>query len=209
MDIVVLGCGNIGGTIGGRWAQAGHTVTFGVRHPDDAKTVALVASYGPHASLTGLGEAIARGPVVLFAIPGSVMEATIAEHGAALAGKIVIDATNKISQPTAHSLAALAAHAPTAQVFRAFNNLGWENFADPRYAGDVADLFYCGAAGEPRVVVEGLIADLGLRPVYVGGPEQADTVDALLRLWMALVRGQGLGRGVAFKLLRREAAARR
>ena len=209
MDIVVWGCGNIGGTIGGRWSRAGHTVTFGVRHPDDPKTAALVAGYGPHASLTGLGEAIARGPVVLFAIPGSVMEATVAEHGAALAGKIVIDATNKISQPTAHSLAALAAHAPTAQVFRAFNNLGWENFADPRYAGDVADLFYCGAAGEPRAVVEGLIADLGLRPVYVGGPEQADTVDALLRLWMALVRGQGLGRGVAFKLLRREAAARR
>ncbi len=203
MDIVVVGCGNIGGTIGGRWARAGHTVTFGVRHPEGEKTQALVASFGPNASLTSLGQAIPHGPVVLFAIPGSAVEQTVAENGPALAGKIVIDATNKIGQQPAHNLAAFTAHAPTAQWFRAFNNLGWENFADPRYGGDAADLFYCGAPGEPRTVVEGLIAELGLRPVCVGGPDQADNVDALLRLWMALVRGQGMGRGVAFKLLRR------
>jgi predicted dinucleotide-binding enzyme len=203
MNITVLGCGNIGGTIGGKWARAGHTVTFGARHPDDEKTRALVRSFGSHASLTTMGDAISRGQVVLFAIPGSAMELTAAEHGAALAGKIVIDAANKLGQQPAHSLAAFAAHAPTAQLFRAFHNLGWENFENPRYGGDVADLFFCGAAGEPRAVVEGLIGDVGLRSVYVGGPEQADLVDALLRLWMALVRGQGLGRGVAFKLLRR------
>ncbi len=115
----------------------------------------------------------------------------------------MIDATNKIGQQPVHNLAAFTAHAPTARWFRAFNHLGWENFEHPRYGNEVADLFFCGAPGEPRAVVEGLIGDVGLRPVYVGGPEQADTVDALLRLWMALVRGQGLGRGVAFKLLRR------
>src|SRR5260370_1136633 len=100
MNITVLGCGNIGGTIGKKWAAAGHTVIFGVRRPDDAETKSQVASYGPHASLTTIAQAIPQAPVVLFAIPGS-------------------------------------------------------------------------------------------------------EVDALLRLWMALVRGQGLGGGVAFKMLRR------
>ncbi len=203
MEITVLGCGNIGGTIGGKWAKAGHTVTFGMRHPDEAETQALVRSFGPNASLTATAGALGRAPVVLFAIPGSSVEQTVAEHAAALAGKIVIDATNKVGQVPAHNQAAFTTHAPTAQYFRAFNNLGWENFADPRYGNEVADLFYCGAGGEPRTVVEGLIGDVGLRPVYVGGPDQADNVDALLRLWMALVRGQGMGRGVAFKLLRR------
>jgi predicted dinucleotide-binding enzyme len=203
MNIAVLGCGNIGGTLGQKWAQAGHTVTFGVRHPNDEKTQALVGSYGPQASLTGTAAAIASSPVVVFAIPGSGVEAAVAEHSAALAGKIVLDATNKIGQQPAHNLAAFTAHAPTAHWYRAFNHLGWENFENPRYGAEVADLFFCGAPGEPRAVVEGLISDVGLRPVYIGGPDQADNVDALLRLWMALVRGQGMGRGVAFKLLRR------
>ena len=204
MNIAVLGCGNIGGTLGKKWARAGHTLTFGARHPDDAETQKLVQSFGPNASLTSFDEAIPRGAVVLFAIPGSAVEQAVAENGAALAGKIVIDATNKVGQQPAHNQAAFAAHAPTAQWFRAFNHLGWENFEDPLYAYyGVADLFFCGAPGEPRAVVEGLIGEVGVRPVYVGGPEQADTVDALLRLWMALVRGQGMGRGVAFKMLRR------
>ena len=203
MNITVLGCGNIGGTLGKKWAAAGHTVAFGVRHPDDAETKSQVASYGPNASLTTIAAAIPLAPVVLFAIPGSAVEAAVAENSAALAGKIVIDATNKIGQQPTHNLAAFSAHAPTALWYRAFNHLGWENFENPRYGDEVADLFFCGAPGQPRAVVEGLIGDVGLRPVYIGGPDQADNVDALLRLWMALVRGQGLGRGVAFKMLRR------
>lgn len=203
MNLTVLGCGNIGGTIGKKWAQAGHTVAFGVRHPEEPGPRALVDSLGSRASLTTINDALPRGAAVLFAIPGSAVEQAVAENSAALAGKIVIDATNKIGQQPVHNLAAFTAHAPTARWYRAFNHLGWENFEDPRYGNEVADLFFCGAPGEPRAVVEGLIGDVGLRPVYVGGAEQADTVDALLRLWMALVRGQGLGRGVAFKMLRR------
>ena len=145
--------------------------------------------------------ALARGEVVLFAIPGRSMDETVAAYAAALAGKIVIDATNKVGQQPANSLAAFAAHVPSALVFRAFNNLGWENFQDPRYGDQPADLFYCGPAGEPRAVVERLISDVGLRPIYIGGPEQADKVDAMLRLWMALVRGTGPGPEVGFQLL--------
>jgi predicted dinucleotide-binding enzyme len=204
MDITILGCGNIGGTIGKKWAGAGHTVTFGVRRPDEAETKELVGALGPRASLTTIDAAMqAAAPVVLFAIPGSAVSEAVAAHSAALAGKIVIDATNKIGQMPSHNQAAFTQHAPTALWFRAFNTLGWENFENPRYGDRVADLFFCGAPGHPRATVEGLIGDVGLRPVYVGGPEQADNVDALLNLWMALVRGQGMGRGVAFKLLRR------
>ena len=54
MNIAVVGCGNIGGTLGGKWAAAGHTVIFGARHPDDAETKAQVAGYGPNASLTSI-----------------------------------------------------------------------------------------------------------------------------------------------------------
>jgi 8-hydroxy-5-deazaflavin:NADPH oxidoreductase len=86
-------------------------------------------------------------------------------------------------------------------VVRAFNSLGWENFADPTVSGTQADLFFCAPAGEPRQVAEQLIMDVGLRPVYVGDLQQASLVDAVGSLWGALVFGQRRGRRLALKML--------
>jgi hypothetical protein len=138
---------------------------------------------------------------VVFAIPGSAMEATIQAHASALAGKIVVDTANNMGAAVRNSLAAFSAYVPTAQVFRAFNNLGWENFAQPNFGPVPADLFYCGPAGEAQTRVEHLISQVGLRPIWVGGPEQTANVDALGGLWFALALGQRRGRHLAFKLL--------
>jgi predicted dinucleotide-binding enzyme len=108
-----------------------------------------------------------------------------------------------------NSVAAISAAAPTAHVYRAFNSLGWENFADPLFNGVQADLFYAGpedssagdSEGGARATVERLIADVGLHPVYVGGPEQAGVVDGVASLWFALALGQRQGRRLAFKVL--------
>lgn len=49
--------------------------------------------------------------------------------------------------------------------------------------------------------MEGLIADVGLRPARVGGLDQMQLLDGVLRLWFALAIGQKMGRHLAFKLL--------
>ncbi len=104
---------------------------------------------------------------------------------------------------TLHNVDILSARAPGAIQVRAFSTLGWENFADPGIEGAQVDPFYCGdpAACE---VADRLIADVGLRPVYVGGLDTAATVDGVTRLWFALAFGQGHGRRIAFKLLARQ-----
>lgn len=71
------------------------------------------------------------------------------------------------------------------------------------FGGVQADLFYCGPDGESRAVVEQLIADVGMRPIRVGDADQVDVVDSILRRWFALATGQGMGRYLALKLLRR------
>jgi 8-hydroxy-5-deazaflavin:NADPH oxidoreductase len=53
------------------------------------------------------------------------------------------------------------------------------------------------------MVAEQMITDIGLRPIYVGGVEQAGLVDAVAGLWFALAFGQGKGRNLAFKVLTR------
>jgi hypothetical protein len=196
MKISIIGAGNIGGTLGRKWAAAGHRVAFGVRHPADSKFEALQAS----GEVTGVGEAAAFGEVVVLALPGAAVEDFVSSHAEALAGKIIIDTTNNVRQAPMNLLASLAEKVPGARLVRAFNTLGWENFADPQIGGEQIDLFFCGDPAA-RPAAEQLIAEIGLRPVYIGGIDQAAALDGMTRVWFALALGQGYGRRTAFKLL--------
>ena len=102
-----------------------------------------------------------------------------------------------------NSFATFQTYTPQAQLYRAFNSLGWENFADPVFDGIQADLFYCGPDGDTREVAEQMIVDVGLRPIRLGDVEQVGLVDSVGSLWFALVFGQGKGRHLAFKVLSR------
>jgi len=200
LRIAVVGAGNIGGTLGRKWVAAGHEVAFGVRDTEDERARALRAELGERARVATIPDAVAGADAVLLAVPGKVAAETAAGLGAALDGRIVIDATNNIGAPAANSVAAIQAAAPGAHVFRAFNIYGWENFADPMYDGVQADLFYAGPEGGLGATVEALIAAVGLRPVRLGGSDQAGLTDDLLRIWFTLMRG-GRGRHMALKLL--------
>jgi 8-hydroxy-5-deazaflavin:NADPH oxidoreductase len=203
MKIAVLGTGNIGGTLGRKWAAQGHELIFGTREPQTVRVQALLAEIGNGATAVSVPDALSHAGVVLFAIPGRVMAETVRQLGDRLNGKILIDATNNISQQPMHSLNILQQVAPDSPCFRAFSTLGWENFAEPVLAGQQIDLFYCGdgGGGEGQTAVHQLISDIGLRPVYVGGIEQADIIDALTHLYFALAYQQGHGRRLAFKTL--------
>jgi predicted dinucleotide-binding enzyme len=176
-------------------------VVFGVRDPTRAKSRPAAAKAGANAKVDTIANAIRFGDVIVFAIPAGAVAETAAEHGAALDGKIAVDTTNRFGAPVVNNVAAIAAAAPQAKIYRAFNSLGWENFAEPVIDGEQADLFYCGPEGESRAVIERLIGDVGLRPVRVGGIETAPLVDSVGSLWVALVRGQHKGRRMAFRLL--------
>ncbi len=139
--------------------------------------------------------------MVVFAIPGVVMAETASALGADLDGKLLIDATNNVGAETINSQAAIRAAAPGVSYFRAFNTLGWELFDRPTVGGVQADLFFCGPDGDDGVTAERLIADVGLRPVRVGGVEEVEVVDELLRVWFMLAVKQHRGRRLAFKLL--------
>jgi 8-hydroxy-5-deazaflavin:NADPH oxidoreductase len=189
MQIAVIGAGKIGGTLGAKWRQAGHEVVYGSRTPGPD---------GPDGSaVKPVGQALAGAQVVVFAIPGGAVAAVVAEHGAALNGLVVVDATNRMGGPVVNNRAEIVAAAPGAQYVRAFNTLGWENFAEPP---PDADLFFAGDEGA-RATAETLIAAVGLRPQYLGGPEAVATVDSLLPFWFALVKQHDGNRKVALRVV--------
>lgn len=199
VSIAVLGAGPVGRAIGGKWLKAGHRVTFGVRSPD-ARRDMVRETVGAEASVATVDHALAGAEVVLLALPAGAVEEVLARHADALDGLVVIDATNRLGDGPMHALDSLAGALPRADLYRAFNHLGWENFAHPDF-GVSADLFYCGPQGESQKLVESLITDVGLRPVRVGDLASAGLLDGITRLWFALAQGQGYGRHLAFRTL--------
>jgi predicted dinucleotide-binding enzyme len=190
MKIAVIGTGNIGGTLGQRWLAAGHEVTYGSRDG---------SGQGPGgAPQRPVADAITGADVVLLAVPGAAAAEVVAANGAALDGKVVIDAANNMREPEANSRAAVTAAAPGARYVRAFNTLGWENFADPV----PGTAMFFAADPDARQAAEELITAVGLEPVFAGDATATGTVDALLRLWFALVQHNGGNRRVALRLAR-------
>ena len=156
LKIGVIGSGNIGGTIGGLWVKAGHPVLFSSRHPEELK--GLVESLGPLAKAGTVAEAIAFGDVVFIAVPYRALPQVGQEYGAALKGKIVIDACNAtvardgdITEEVNKNGIGVTSqkYLPGARIVRAFNSLNFRIFAkeanrpDPKLAipiaGDDAD----------------------------------------------------------------------
>jgi predicted dinucleotide-binding enzyme len=191
LRIAVAGTGNVGGALGRAFAGAGHTVVFGSRDGSAGGTSARVAD---------LAGAFDGADVVVLAVPAVAVAELVGEHAGALAGKLIIDATNDISgSGPANSAAAITAAVPTARYARAFNSLGFENLAQPRFGDTVADFFFS-SSEQDRPLVETLIAGVGGRPVFVGEGRQ-DVIDGILPLWFALAMGQRRGRHLAFRVL--------
>jgi predicted dinucleotide-binding enzyme len=186
MRIAVIGAGNIGRTLGAKWTAAGHQVVYGVRSPGAPDTASVE-------------DAVATAAVVTLAVPGAAAKDVLATLGTALAGKVGIDATNDIEGTG--KLHALEELTDGAHPVRAFNTLGWENFADPVIDGVIADLFYAAEEGQAKEVAHRLIADVGLRPIWLGGLDAFDLVDSLTQLWFTLAFQRKLGRRLAFKML--------
>ena len=185
----MIGKGNIGGTLGSKWHAAGHEVVYGARGG---------LGEGPGgAPVRSIGDALEDADVVLLAIPGQVVPDVVNEQGAALAGKIVIDAVNRIGAPEFDSRAIIAQAAPQARYVRAFNSLGWENFANPMPG---TNMFFAADPGA-RATAEELITAVGLEPAFVGDAGATATVDALLPLWFALVQQNGGNRRVALRII--------
>ena len=190
MRIAVIGKGNIGGSLGTKWRAAGYDVVYGARDG---------SGDGPGgAPVLGLGDALTDADVVLLAVPGAVVADVVNEQKTALAGKVVIDAVNRMGAPEFDARALIVDAAPQARYVRAFNTLGWENFASPLPG---TNLFFA-ADPEARPAVEELISAVGLDPVLVGDQSATATVDALLPLWFALVKQNGGNRKVALRVIR-------
>jgi predicted dinucleotide-binding enzyme len=209
MRIGILGSGNVGGTLGTRWAAAGHTVAFASRQPEGEAMQALVAAAGPNARATTAADAVASSAIVLLATPWPATKGAV--DGLDWTGKVLIDATNPLLPGLAgleyanvtSGAEQLAAWAPGATLVKAFNTVGYNVMANPEFGGQTATLFYCGDDAAAKATVKELGAAIGFSPEDAGPLRQARLLEPFALLWISLAMAQGYGRNIGFSLLRR------
>ncbi len=176
LRIGVIGSGHIGGTIGGLWVKAGHPVLFSSRHPEELKD--LVAGLGANAQAGTVDQAIAFGDVLFIAVPYGALPQIGQTYGAALKGKIMLDACNAVAardgaiadEVERDGIGVTSQkYLPGTRLVRAFNTMSYMTFAreanraDPKLAVPIA-----GDDAEAVQIAAGLVRDAGFDPVVVG-----------------------------------------
>jgi hypothetical protein len=207
MKIAIVGAGNVGrAPLGCSLDAKGYDIVYGTRDPASteirgAKTVA---------------QALSAADVVVLATPWIVTEALVCEFADALAGKIVIDATNPIN-PSLTRLAVgfntsgaelLQSQARRAKFYKAFNSTGVSVMAKPGFAEGNAVMFVAGPGGPDKKTVLRIVADVGFEAIDAGELKAARLLEPLAMLWVQLALKHH-DRDFAFVVARRDAANRR
>jgi predicted dinucleotide-binding enzyme len=199
MRIAIIGAGDVGGGLGAAFAAVGHDVVFGVRDPGSLKAAAALAAI-PSAGAMSPAEAVDGADVVVFALRWGAIPTTL-EGMPALAGRVVIDAMNRLDgDPTRSTTEDLADLLPGARLVKAFNTIGFENYATARERAVPTAMFVAGDDAEAKRVAMDLAGQLGFSPEDAGGLANARSLEMMVPVWFALAQAHGRGVGFAVSL---------
>ncbi|MCA0328899.1 MAG: NAD(P)-binding domain-containing protein [Actinobacteria bacterium] len=176
--VTILGKGNVGSAVAGLAGKAGRDVQI----LDTASAGTPVA-----------------GDIVVLAVPFGAVDAIIAERGAELAGKVVVDVTNPVDFATFDGLvvpadssaaAVIQAKLPEAKVVKAFNT----NFAGTVASGSVGEttttVLVAGDDADAKAAVRSLVTDAGLKALDAGSLKRARELEAVAFLQITLAASE-------------------
>lgn len=212
MRVAVLGSGDVAKVLAGGFLKHGHEVMVGTREP------AKLADWGrlnAKARVGSFADAANFGELVVLAVKGSAAAAALHAAGArALAGKIVIDATNPLvdAPPTNGVLGfftnldeslmeRLQSEFPQVRFVKAFNSVGNARMINPEFAGGKPTMFICGDDQAAKDTVTRILGQFGWEAEDMGRVEAARAIEPLCMLWCirGFLRNQWTH---AFKLLK-------
>ena len=183
MKIGVIGAGHIGGNCARQAVKAGHEVMLSFTR-DPAKLAQLSSELGERASTGTAADAVAFGDVVIFSVPWGVIPDGLAQAGD-LSGKVVIDTTNQFGagpKPGPGQTAASfnARRMAGARYVKSFNTLTarFQEQAAARVETSRVVQWVCGDDADAKLLVTGLIEEMGYVPVDLGGTESCQVMEA-------------------------------
>ena len=212
-NIAVLGSGVVGEVLANGFLKHGYSVMRGSREP--AKLADWKAKAGGNASTGTLADAAKWADTVVLAVKGSAAESALDQAGIAnLAGKVVIDATNPITEgkPPANGgvleyftsmneslIERLQHKAPQAKFVKAFNSVANAFMVNPSFASKPT-MFICGNDAGAKAAVGEVLGKFGWETADMGPVEAGRAIEPLCMLYC--IRGIGQGKwNHAFKML--------
>ena len=205
MKIAVIGAGNVGGALAKSWAGAGHDVVLGVKDIQDEKLKPLLEAGGNISADSVSNASAVSDVIVIAAVPGAVKQ--ISEQLGDVKDKIIIDAMNSLSskpEPFPNTTEALKEWTNCENIVKCFNTTGFENMENPVYNGEGIDMFVTGDSVKGKETAVRLSKDLGFARCYdFGGDDKFQLLENFAFSWINLAIMQKLGRGMAFKILKR------
>ena len=165
MTTAIIGVGNIGKAVAQDLVNGGEEVVLASRNEADAAAVA--DGLGSQATAASTGKAIDAADAVVLAVWLDAMKEVIADHGAALAGKVVIDPSNPVAFNDKGEVSRTLPDGVSAGSVIA--SLASEPNRSPRKV----TLFYATDDEQAARATERLISAAGFEPVKAGGMESA------------------------------------
>ena len=204
MKIAIIGSGNVGGALAQQWIKAGHTVLVGARFPLSEKNIKLATIIGED-RFTAVESAVKQADVVLISTPPTAIFEVIEQLGDT-GNKVLIDATNAIMKaPEPYkTVYHCLVDKTTAEVVKCFNTTGFENMLNPVYQGAGIDMFMAGDSNHAKDIAKQLALDCGFAScIDFGKSDKVELLEKFALSWINLAIMQGMGRDIAFKVIRR------
>jgi 8-hydroxy-5-deazaflavin:NADPH oxidoreductase len=192
MQIAIIGAGNVGRALAGSLTRAGHDVTVSASHPEHAREAA--AQTGASAAASN-ADAVSNAAVVVLAVPSTAFDELAAEIGDALAGKVVVDVSNRPTPSTDGTSTSLAEELqgklPGTSVVKAFNTAFASRQANPQIAGIAPDGYVAGDDATAKQTILDVVESIGFRPVDAGSLAAARTLEGMA--WLNISRNMAGG----------------
>ncbi|RZS77559.1 hypothetical protein EV189_3993 [Motilibacter rhizosphaerae] len=209
MKIAVIGAGNVGSALATRFNELGHEVVLAASSPSSPRLASAAATSG--AATATVVDAVTAADLAVLAVPfGAVGDVLTDDVQAALAGKVLVDATNPLTADymgltVGHTTSAgeqVAERLPDTHVVKAFNTVFAATLATP-VLGDAAQLLpVAGDDQDAKQLVIGLGQELGFDAVDAGPLSNARYLEPAVELLIQLAYGQGLGEKIGLHLAR-------
>jgi hypothetical protein len=209
--IGVLGSGQVAQVLAAGFKKHGYDVKIGSREPKKLAEFATKSGIptGTFAEVAAFAET-----VMLAVKGGAALDVLKLAGDANLAGKVVLDATNPISDEppqngvvryfTAQNdslMERLQKAFPKARLVKAFNSVGNAFMVNPTFPGGPPTMFICGNDAAAKTEATTILTQFGWATADMGMVESARPIEALCQLWCApgMLRNEWTH---AFKLLK-------
>jgi predicted dinucleotide-binding enzyme len=190
--VAIIGTGDMGDSLGPRFAELGYTVVYGTRNPTSERVLKLAESTGADTRVAMQMEAAQASDLVVLAVGWPAMESVARKLGS-LDGKIVIDMSTPMEQAEdgyyvsmveTSSAEMIQLWNPGARVVKAFATQASYVVDDPDVVGGPVTVPIASDDRDAKEQVARIVAKMGLDPVDAGPLRLSREIEALQRIYM-------------------------